>query len=131
MYMHQRIGAKNPIYTDVDWVIAKDYNSFVNTIQEKGIPELVSFDHDLADEHYDNPYEPDERLIVHPGDVKINYDLFREKTGYDCAKWLVEYCLEKEQNIPEFLVHSLNPTGTENIQKYLENAKKHQEKENS
>lgn len=37
-----------PIYTSVDWVIVRNYNEFVKTIEEKGLPEIVSFDHDLG-----------------------------------------------------------------------------------
>jgi hypothetical protein len=47
-----------------------------------------------------------------------------EKTGLDCARFLVKYCEEKGEGIPEYLVHSANPVGKENIQKFLENAKK-------
>jgi hypothetical protein len=48
-----------------------------------------------------------------------------EKTGLDCAKFLVEYCMSVGSLLPEYLVHSANPTGKQNIQAYLENAKKH------
>jgi hypothetical protein len=34
------------------WVVVKSFNQFVSTIKERGIPSSVSFDHDLADEHY-------------------------------------------------------------------------------
>ena len=110
------------------WVIARDYRSFVHVITEGGLPELISFDHDLADEHYDYAFEFDDRLIVPPGEVKIDYRNFKEMTGYDCAKWLVNYCFDKNQDIPEFFVHSANPVGAENIQKFLDNAKKEQAK---
>ena len=54
----------------------------------------------------------------------------REKTGYDCAKWLVDYCMDNGLKLPEFEVHSMNPAGGENIRMYLENFKKHQENNN-
>ncbi len=38
-------------YTDREWVIVRSYDEFVKTIEEMGIPQAVSFDHDLADEH--------------------------------------------------------------------------------
>ena len=48
-----------------------------------------------------------------------------EKTGLDCAKFLVEYCADENLPLPEYLAHSANPAGKENIEKFLENAKKH------
>ena len=48
-----------------------------------------------------------------------------EKTGFDCAKWLVDWCLENSLKLPDFVVHSANPIGKQNIQSYLYNAKKH------
>jgi hypothetical protein len=49
---------------------------------------------------------------------------FEEKTGYDCAKWLVDYCIDNQANLPDYLVHSANPIGKKNIESYLENFKK-------
>jgi hypothetical protein len=47
-----------------------------------------------------------------------------EKTGYDSAKWLGDYCLENKRKLPNFVVHSQNPVGKANIQGYLDNVKK-------
>jgi hypothetical protein len=56
------------------------------------------------------------------------YDEFVEKTGYDAAKWLIEFCMDNEVVLPKFLVHSQNPVGRENIELYLANFKDFQEK---
>ena len=111
----------NKFYWENDWVVVKNYTEFVRHIEKNGIPGFVSFDHDLADFHYDytpEDYEnmTEEEMITKFGSI--------EKTGLDCAKFLVEYCESKNENIPEYLVHSANPIGKENIQKFLENAKK-------
>jgi hypothetical protein len=111
----------NKFYWENDWVVVKNYTEFVRHIEKNGIPGFVSFDHDLADFHYDytpEDYEnmTEEEMITKFGSI--------EKTGLDCAKFLVEYCESKSENIPEYLVHSANPIGKENIQKFLENAKK-------
>lgn len=50
-----------------------------------------------------------------------NYDLFDEKTGYHCAKWLVEYCMDNNAPLPKWNIHSANPVGKENIKMLLEN----------
>ncbi|HEY6437610.1 MAG TPA: cyclic-phosphate processing receiver domain-containing protein, partial [Ignavibacteriaceae bacterium] len=49
-----------------------------------------------------------------------NYD--DGKTGYDFAKWLVDFDLDTD-TMPEdfkFTIHSKNPIGSENIRKLLE-----------
>jgi hypothetical protein len=106
------------IYTRENWVVVRNYNEFVNYITENGLPYYISFDHDLADEHYD------------PSMYHVNYNdvakSFKEKTGYDCAKWLVEYCLDNMKNLPNFIVHSMNPVGSKNISDYLNDFKSFQ-----
>ena len=92
-----------------DWDIVRNYAEFVDYIQTNGIPDLISFDHDLADEHYQ-------------GVSDVEYS---EKTGLDCAKWLVDFCMDGGLKLPQYIVHSANPAGSKNIQSYLDNAKKH------
>ena len=105
-----------PIYQhDSDWVIVKSFNEFVDTLKERGIPDVISFDHDLSYDHYLEINQTNEIL----------YENLEEKTGYDAAKWLVDYCVENDKDIPMYYVHSANPVGAENIKNYLENAKKH------
>ena len=43
---------KHPVYTEDNWDVVRNYNEFCNYIQDNGVPALISFDHDLADEHY-------------------------------------------------------------------------------
>ena len=40
---------KDPRYNTLDWVIVRNFEQFKNTIDNKGIPNLVSYDHDLQD----------------------------------------------------------------------------------
>lgn len=90
-------------YNKLNWVIVRNYDEFVQIIEENGIPEVVSFDHDLAYVHYDHQN-------------KIDYSKFIEKTGYHCAKWLISYCLDNDLEFPsEVLIHSMNVQGSENI----------------
>ncbi|QIG90650.1 hypothetical protein G6R40_13795 [Chryseobacterium sp. POL2] len=70
-----------------------DYDEFVNFINKNGVPEFISFDHDLGE----------------------------GKTGFDCAKFLVEFCLDNGVSDINFQVHSQNPVGKENIEKLLGN----------
>lgn len=45
------------------------------------------------------------------------------ESGFDCAKWLVAYCLDNEMALPDFTVHSQNPVGKRNIESLLNNFK--------
>lgn len=103
----------------VQWNVVRSYDEFVAHITANGIPLFVTFDHDLADEHYqvmleENSYTYDD------GDLKKTFHYGTEKTGYDCAKWLIEYCIEREIRFPGYEVHSMNPVGAERIQQYIE-----------
>ena len=105
----------NPIFeNNEDWAIVRDYHQFVNYITKFGLPDFISFDHDLSYEHYLEENQSD-----------IEYGSLIEKTGYDASKWLVNYCEENDLYLPDFYVHSANPVGKKNIECYLENFKKH------
>lgn len=100
---------KLPIYNSVEWSIVRNYYAFVAIIEGKGIPDVVSFDHDLADEHYDPS-------IVGCESYDQIYDMFDEKTGYHCAKWLIDYCIGINEKLPaQVYIHSMNPAGSMNI----------------
>jgi len=109
-------------YIDLKWRVVKCYSEFVETIVLNGIPNIVSFDHDLGEEHINYYFDNGGR--ENPPDPLKGH--FTEKTGYDCAKWLVEYCSENGLPMPEYLIHSANPVGSQNIRFILENyTKKH------
>lgn len=98
-----------------EWLIVRNYDDFCEAIKNLGMPEFISFDHDLADEHY-HPDMYDKE--------KYSKLVFKEKTGYDCAKFLVDFCIENQKELPNFLVHSMNPAGRENILGLLTNFNK-------
>ena len=93
----------------VEWTIVRNYEEFVRAVKTRGVPTRVSLDHDLGPEHY-----------VH--DWAGNNIKPEQLTGYDCAKWLVNYCIEKGERFPEYYVHSMNPIGTANIHSYIRSA---------
>lgn len=82
---------------EVHWV--KTQSEFENYIKENGLPDLISFDNDLG---------------IGNGE------------GYDCAKWLVEYCMNNNVQLPEWYVHSANPVAQENINQLLSNFTKYE-----
>ena len=94
---------KNELYINKKWLVVRSYDDFVKFIQENGVPHTVSFDHDLADAHYTQ-----EEIIP--------YDSYEEKTGFDCATWLINYCMDNKLQLPTgILIHSMNPVGSKNI----------------
>jgi hypothetical protein len=84
----------------------RSYSEFVLYINNYGVPAFISFDHDLAYEHY-----PIHEQNVGPD---IPYNKYLEGTGYDCALYLVSNDLE----LPSagWAVHSMNPVGKRNIE---------------
>lgn len=112
-------------YFKTEWQIVRNYDEFVNHIETKWkdgeFPSVVSFDHDLGDDHYGIPVTEENYDAVFTG--------LEEKTGLDCAKWLINFCLEKGRKLPVFMVHSQNPVGAKNILSLLNNFKKFQENE--
>jgi hypothetical protein len=105
-------------YRTYRWVIVKTYDEFISTIKEKGLPDIVSFDHDLDPEHYDLIFN-DENWNKKDEDIIIDYDIFINKTGYHAAEWLIEYCANVGVQLPICLVHSQNPVGRRNISNLL------------
>lgn len=104
--------------SDVTWVdlpmktytVVRSYKEFRDIIWNQGIPKFVAYDHDLSDAHYGHGLNGD----------KIDYDKYEEKTGYDCAKFLVNECNKLGIKHPPYQVHSMNPVGKQNIISYIE-----------
>lgn len=101
-------------YLELDWIVVRSYDKFVEYIDAYGLPELVSFDHDLADEHYNYLKTQDD----------VNYSSYNEKTGYECVKWLCDYCMDNNKTLPECLYHTKNLIGEINMRTYVGNFKK-------
>jgi len=98
----------------VDQIIwVKNYTEFVEWITQNGLPTEVFFDHDLSDIRT----IPNSTLV-------IASDWNEERTGYDCSKWLVEYCMDNDLDLPMWSIQSANPVGRDNINGILNNYKK-------
>ena len=78
-------------------------------IERHGVPLFVSFDHDLAHEHYKEGFAGSEP----------KYGEYKEETGYESAKWLKEHCEKLGVPLPAFQVHSMNIVGKQNIRNLL------------
>jgi len=102
----------------VEWVIVRNYDEFVKTILRDSMPKIISFDHDLSKTAYDEFFRSKEKM------EDINYNNIVEKTGFDCAKWVANYCIDKNINLPDYYIHTLNDQGALNIFSILESARK-------
>ena len=87
---------RNPVkyvIGDYDIVWVKNYDDFCKYINENGLPDIICFDHDLGE----------------------------EKSGYDCAKFVVNYCQKHNLDIPDYDIQSSNSVGKDNIRSLLNN----------
>jgi len=122
---------RTPIEED-QWVIARSYDEFVEKVSDIGLEniDVISLDHDLGDTAMDEYYNN-----VKPN-YSIDYSKIIEKTGLDCAKWLIEtfYDLNPERVdmeyfdkrkepivFPTVYTHSANPIGSANIMGRINN----------
>ena len=77
---------------DKKWRCLKTYSDFEEYLHKHGIPKFISFD----------------------------FMLGIDKTGLDCAKLLVKYCLENNiDKLPECRCHSALQSGRQAIESYL------------
>jgi hypothetical protein len=99
---------KKNVNTSVCLRIVRSSGDFVNWIEQNGLPDIILFDQD-----------PEET----------------GKRGIDAAKWLVNYCFEKDLALPPYILHSMNPVDAENIKALFENytgtrkSEKHRQKD--
>jgi len=85
------------LYRTGDWFITRNWAETLELIINFGVPNLISFDHDL-------------------GNDTIN--------GYEISKRLCDLIMDAKYTLPDdfqFLVHSKNPVGAENIRCYMKN----------
>ena len=93
-------------------------------LDDERIPKVEQFDKVIRS--YEN-FEREVLALAHYGAkftyISFDHDLGLGKTGYDCAKFLVD--ADISANILhtnfKFNVHSANPVGAENIRSYLSN----------
>ena len=52
--------------------------------------------------------------------IHFDHDLGGDKSGYDCAKWLIDWCIENDYKVPDYTIHSANPVGRKNIESVFE-----------
>lgn len=99
------------------WIVTRNYDEFVEIINKEGLEnfEVISLDHDLGEsamtEFFENVYI----------NGKLDYNNITEKTGFDCAKFLIELSMDSGIKLPQIYVHSANPVGSTNIIEIVNN----------
>ena len=105
------------IPTEGEWEVVRNYDEFVAHIKLNGLGtyEVISLDHDLGEgamvEYYTN---------VKPN-YELNYERIPEKTGMDCARFLVAESMNTKIPLPTIYIHSANPIGAANMMGYINN----------
>lgn len=110
---------RTPVQSTLDkvWHVVRNYDEFIAKVVEAGLEniEVISLDHDLGNsammEFYRN---------VSPN-YTLDYNNITEKTGMDCAKWLVNHSIDTGKSLPQIYTHSANPIGSANIMGYINN----------
>lgn len=77
-------------YSKFTWTIVRNWADFTWSVIDCQ-PKMISFDNDIGE----------------------------AKEGYDCLKWLIDYCIDNELDIPIVYVHSKNSVAKENMLNYL------------
>lgn len=86
----------------IDWTVVRTFAEFVSAVVNcKEAEYVISFDHDLQD-----------------------FTAFGELTGYDCVKFLVDFCIQYDKPLPQCYYHTQNPIGRVNMESYTDNARK-------
>lgn len=103
-------------YTDlmkqykINFVWVKNLYQFIEYIEKNGVPEFISFDHDLNNRGGGEGLSDEQKL---------------NNNGANCAMWLVKYCQKTHSKMPKFFIHSANDRGSEEINRILNNNMKH------
>jgi len=105
-----------------EWITVKNYDGFVYTIGSyyeafNCLPEIISFDHSLSTIDEDNE-------ILRPVGAPLFYANYKEKTGKDCAEWLVQFAKEEDLDIGRVAIHSTYLLGAKRIEDIINDYKR-------
>lgn len=95
-----------------DWEVVRNYRAFRAIVDNKGIPEVVSFDNDLNEDHM---------VAFHKtlGDGIYEWENLTE-TGIHCVLYLIEKCKEQKVPFPKYYIHSANHFARPIIKKLID-----------
>ncbi len=96
-----------------EWTIVRNYEDFCEFINKFGIPSMVSFDHDLCEEHMKYYFD----FVSKNG--YIDYSNISTKTGKHCAEYFLDKWTEAGKPSTQVFVHSANRWGQVEIKNVL------------
>jgi hypothetical protein len=96
-----------------EWNIVRNYEDFCEFIDKFGIPSVVSFDHDLCEEHMKYYFD----FVSKNG--YIDYANLKTKTGKHCAEYFVDKWEKAGKPSTQVYVHSANRWGQVEIKNVL------------
>ena len=88
---------------NIHWV--KNYKQFIKWIELNGLPDIISFDHDLGGE--------------------------KSRTGADALRWMLNFIIDNNLNLPHIKLHTANPIGRQNMESLINSYKKIYNKDES
>ena len=95
------------------WEIVRSYDEFVQWVQKNGVPDVVSFDVDLCEDHM-KYYMQKARI-----DNYWDHVFFKVKCGVHCAEYLLDFCENTPTPFPKWFIHSANHFGRDELRKIL------------
>ena len=128
---------RDPFENDGEWLVfspfggtrdfqtiwVKSYEEFIKWIKENGLPDGICFDHDLGE---DIAIE----MVSNGTNKKVARKIKKEApSGFDCAKWVIEYCMDNELDFPKYNIQSANPVGKDNINGIIQSYRKFKDRE--
>jgi len=107
---------------DKEWEVVRTFEELVKHIQQVGLEnyDVISLDHDLGDSAIQ------EYILNGSPNYTLDYNNILEKTGMDCARFLVAESMSTSIPLPQIYIHSANPIGSANMMGYVNNYLKNQ-----
>lgn len=104
------LKTQNPIYQEGEWIQCKNILDFTkviveNQIESKIMPELISYEFGFGFDIVDKTVNP------------------RAETGVDAIQWLIKFCIERRVQLPDWFIHTEDPTQKYNMSTILRNSK--------
>lgn len=96
-----------------EWNVVRSFDEFKQYIEDYGVPDVISFDHDLQPEHTTLTYK------YSYNDLQKMYREMTPKCGYHCAEFLIGYCDTFGVELPQCIIHSSNNIGRSNLYNLL------------
>ena len=107
-----------PLYFSCELTWVKNYDDFCDWIIKNGLPTTICFDHDLGSDI------SREKVKNGMSKSRARKEKIGTKTGMDAAKWLVDYCIDNDLDLPMWIIQSANPVGKDNINGILTSYRK-------